>query len=382
MRSLALILSIITLLSLFACAKNGGGSRVTTSETTAPDTTLPETTAPDQTTEAVTTDPNAPIYEDGGFTYKIDIKNYLQYICPSEPAEYLVIANRKHPLGSNYVPKNLVNISSSNSRQLVYTAKMALEAMCLEMQALKVYDTNPQSAYRSYSYQKDLYYNKYMEREREKYPHLSDAELMIIVDTYSARPGTSDHQTGLTLDFSPINDSFVNTKAFTYLTKNAHKFGFILRYPKGKENITGYKYEPWHWRFVGRDVATYIYEHGITLEEYMAEVNDTAIETFPEVEMPPLTPPTTTKQETTPIETTPEETTPIETTEGETTTEATTPEETTPEETTPEETTTEEITTTEAVTTTEEVTTEETTTEAETTEAETTSPPSTSETEE
>ncbi|MBQ7779617.1 MAG: M15 family metallopeptidase [Clostridia bacterium] len=246
---------------------------------------------------------------------------------------------------------------------------MALEAMCLEMQALKVYDTNAQSAYRSYSYQKNLYYNKYMEREREKYPHLSDAELMIIVDTYSARPGTSDHQTGLTLDFSPINSSFVNTKAFTYLTKNAHKFGFILRYPKGKENITGYKYEPWHWRFVGRDVATYIYEHGITLEEYMAEVNDTAIETFPEVEMPSLTPPETTKKETTSAETTPEETTPIETTAGETTSETTPPEETTPEETT-----TEEITTTEAVTTTEEVTTAEATTEAETT-----SPPSTSE---
>ncbi len=366
MRPFALILSIITVLSLFACTKKGDNSRVTTSEeTTAPDTTAPDTTAPEQTTEAVTTDPNAPIYEDGGFTYKIDVKNYLQYICPSEATDFLIIANRKHPLGSNYVPKNLVNISSSNSSQLVHTAKMALEAMCLEMSAMKVYDTNAQSAYRSYSYQKNLYYNKYMVREREKYPHLSDAELMIIVDTYSARPGTSDHQTGLTIDFSPINSSFVNTRAFTYLTKNAHRFGFILRYPKGKENITGYKYEPWHWRFVGRDVATYIYEHGITLEEYMAEVNGTAVETFPEVEMPSLTPPATTKQETTAEETTPEETTPIETTEGETTSEATTPEETTPVETT-----TEEITAT-----------EETTTEEATTEAETTSPQSTSETE-
>lgn len=372
MKITVLILTAITVISLFSCGGGSNKPRGTTAETTSPDTTEAETTAPETTTEAVTTDPNAPIYEDGGFTYKIDVRNYLQYICPSNESDYLIIANRKHPLGSNYVPKNLVNISSSNSRQLVNTAKMALEAMCNEMRALKVYDTNPQSAYRSYSYQYNLYYNKYMVREREKYPHLSNAELMIIVDTYSARPGTSDHQTGLTIDFSPINSSFSNTKAFKYLKENAHKFGFIMRYPKGKENITGYKYEPWHWRFVGRDVATYIYEHGITLEEYMAEVNDTVLETFPEVEMPPLTPPATTEKETTAPDTTEAETTLPDTTVDGTTADETTVDETTAE-TTPEETTTGVTTTTEEITTTEETTAAETTTEAEvTTEAETT----------
>ena len=365
MKILVLLLAAITVVSLFSCS-NGDKkhSRGTTAGSTSPDTTEADTTAPDTTpettTDGVTTDLYVPIYEDGGFTYKVDVRDYLQYIDPSDDSEYLIVANRNHPLGSSYVPKNLVNISSSNSRQLRNTAKMALEAMCNEMRALSVYDTNAQSAYRSYSYQKNLY-NKYLDREKANYPHLSTSELMIIVDTYSARPGTSDHQTGLTIDFSPINDSFVNTKAFTYLKNNAHKFGFILRYPKGKENITGYKYEPWHWRFVGRDAATYIYEHGITLEEYMAEMNGTEVETFPEVEMPSLTPPATTEK----VTTAPDVTDPV------TTTPDTTEPETTSPDTTAGETTTEEVTVTEEITTEEITTAAEITTEAETTAADT-----------
>ena len=79
------------------------------------------------------------------------------------------------------------------------------------------------------------------------------------------------------------------------MKNNAHKFGFILRYPKGKTYITGYTYEPWHWRFVGREAATYIYEHDLTLEEYMAQLNGTKIETFPETTpIPPVTKPQTT----------------------------------------------------------------------------------------
>ena len=104
---------------------------------------------------------------------------------------------------------------------------------------------------------------------------------MKIVDTYSARPGTSDHQLGMTVDLSPLTSKFENKKAFQYMKDNAHKFGFILRYPEGKEHITGYQYEPWHWRFVGRDAASYMYENGIeTLEEYFAYVEGTPLETY------------------------------------------------------------------------------------------------------
>lgn len=119
------------------------------------------------------------------------------------------------------------------------------------------------SGFRSYSYQKGLY-ERYVKRDGEKK-----------ASTYSAKPGHSEHQTGLAFDIGGtdkskwVNDSFDGTKEAKWLAKNAHRFGFILRYPKGKTDITGYKYEPWHFRYVGLDHAKEIYERGITLEEYL-----------------------------------------------------------------------------------------------------------------
>ena len=87
----------------------------------------------------------------------------------------------------------------------------------------------------------------------------------------SAKPGHSEHQTGLSIDVEGSNldyDLFAESKEFNWMKNNAHKYGFILRYPKGKEHITGFKYEPWHYRYVGKDVASYIYKNNITLEEY------------------------------------------------------------------------------------------------------------------
>lgn len=235
-----------------------------------PDTSEIDTSVPDTT---------VPSYPDSDYTYEIDIDPYLQYICPEDDTEYLVIANRKHPLGKDYVPKDLVKVAEGQTWKLCRAAKEAFEAMRLEMEKLGVYDTYNRSTYRSYSFQSTLY-NGYIERDMKRYPNLTREEVIAIVDTYSARPGTSDHQTGLTIDFNPLNESFEDLKAFEYMKDNAHKFGFILRYPEGKTNVTGYKYEPWHWRFVGRNAATYIYENGITLEEYMAEMNGTELETF------------------------------------------------------------------------------------------------------
>ena len=79
-----------------------------------------------------------------------------------------------------------------------------------------------------------------------------------------------DHQTGLAVDINGCDDNFGNTKEGKWLVDNSYKYGFILRYPKGKEYITGYQYEPWHFRYVGVDVATQIYELDITFEEYYA----------------------------------------------------------------------------------------------------------------
>lgn len=114
------------------------------------------------------------------------------------------------------------------------------------------------SGFRSYEYQKELYDN-YVLKDGIK-----------VADTYSARAGYSEHQTGYALDINTASslDHFEDTKEFLWLSRNAHKYGFILRYPKDKENITGFKFEPWHYRYVGIEVATYIKKHNLTFEEY------------------------------------------------------------------------------------------------------------------
>lgn len=113
------------------------------------------------------------------------------------------------------------------------------------------------SGYRSYNYQKDLY-NSYV----AKYG-------VALTDTFSARPGHSEHQTGLAFDVGKISDSYGETSAGIWLKENCAQYGFIIRYLRGKEYITGYKYEPWHIRYVGVDHATAIMQQGITLEEYL-----------------------------------------------------------------------------------------------------------------
>lgn len=113
------------------------------------------------------------------------------------------------------------------------------------------------SGYRSYSLQTNLY-NSYV---------LKDGKAK--ADTYSARPGHSEHQTGLAMDLNIIDSSFEGTPEAIWIEKNCYKYGFIIRYPKGKEEITGYKYEPWHVRYLGKELAEKVYNTGKTLEEYL-----------------------------------------------------------------------------------------------------------------
>ena len=91
---------------------------------------------------------------------------------------------------------------------------------------------------------------------------------------YSAKPGHSEHQLGLAVDLNSVYESFEKTKEYEWLKENAYKYGFIERYPKGKEFITGYGYEPWHYRYLGIDVATKIYEDNISYEEYLVKYSD------------------------------------------------------------------------------------------------------------
>ncbi len=87
-------------------------------------------------------------------------------------------------------------------------------------------------------------------------------------DTISARPGHSEHQTGLAMDLNSLQFAFADTKEGRWLAQNCWKYGFIIRYPEDKEDITGYKYEPWHVRYLGEDLAKKVYESGLCLEEY------------------------------------------------------------------------------------------------------------------
>lgn len=113
------------------------------------------------------------------------------------------------------------------------------------------------SGFRSYDYQAKIYNNYLNWYGQEK------------TDTLSARAGHSEHQTGLAIDVNTITDSFGSTPEAAWLAEHAHEFGFIIRYPKGKEHITGYKYEPWHIRYLGLETAAAVYSSGLTLEEYL-----------------------------------------------------------------------------------------------------------------
>jgi D-alanyl-D-alanine carboxypeptidase len=129
------------------------------------------------------------------------------------------------------------------------------------------------SAYRSYEYQEKLF-SKYVS-DLVSGGYTAEAAIAEVMRT-SARPGSSEHQSGLCVDLIEKGElslevTFENTGAFRWLSDNAHHYGFILRYPADKEALTGYSYEPWHYRFVGIDAATVIYEDKICLEEYLVK---------------------------------------------------------------------------------------------------------------
>ena len=113
------------------------------------------------------------------------------------------------------------------------------------------------SGFRSYEYQSGLY-DRYVNRSGK-------AE----ADRYSARPGHSEHQTGLAFDLNSIENSFADTAEGKWVAEHCHEYGFIIRYPKGSESITGYIYEPWHIRYLGEEKAESVYNSGLTLEEYL-----------------------------------------------------------------------------------------------------------------
>ena len=180
----------------------------------------------------------------------------------NNPNDLLVLVNKNNQLSNDYIPNNLESISlkfANKDKYLQKEAKEAFEKLSNEANKLGYYIIAV-SAYRDYNYQNELF-NYYVTEKGLEYAL-----------TCSAKPGHSEHQTGLAVDVEGENkdyDNFEDTKEFIWMKNNAHRFGFILRYPKGKEHITGFKYEPWHYRYVGIETATKIFKQNITLEEYL-----------------------------------------------------------------------------------------------------------------
>lgn len=172
---------------------------------------------------------------------------------PAEPTiiNGILLANKQHPLPETYAPGE-----DAETRAAYDAMAEAAAADGLQLVAF--------STYRGFARQKELY-EGYVAKDGQQ-----------AADRYSARPGYSEHQTGMAFDIGEAGQeqhwasaSFGDTAGGKWVKENAHDYGFILRYPEGKEQITGYMHESWHFRYVGKEAATAIYEQNITLEEYL-----------------------------------------------------------------------------------------------------------------
>ncbi|MGA3600004.1 M15 family metallopeptidase [Lysinibacillus agricola] len=190
------------------------------------------------------------------------------FLTVADPESITVLVNKEYAFPEGYEPKDLVypNVpfifnEKIEKRMMREEAAKYLEKMFNAANQQNIHLAGV-SAYRSSQTQTTLF-NNYVERDGiEK------------AKTYSAVPGTSEHQSGLAIDVSgsdgscAADDCFANTEEAAWLEDNAHNYGYIIRFPKDKENITGYQYEPWHIRYVGVNLATELYNKGLTLEEY------------------------------------------------------------------------------------------------------------------
>lgn len=201
--------------------------------TTAFSTTTVKTKKTLQTSPSVTNG-----NKNGSKAPKIEERDGLTYV------NGVLIANKTYKLPDDYSPG-----LDPQTNTAFETMRAAAQAEGLHFEII--------SGFRSYSTQKELYDN-YAEKDGKDE-----------ADRYSARPGHSEHQTGLALDLNSLSTSFEDTPEGKWLAKNCYKYGFIIRYQKDKESITGYMYEPWHVRYLGIDLATKVYNSGLCLEEYL-----------------------------------------------------------------------------------------------------------------
>lgn len=232
--------------------------------------------------DAVTSDAETITVSCNGFSKDVEIKiintlddNIDENEMVTNPAAYDMVVNKSRNLPDTYVPNDLVSLDDIptvfNNSEINQLRKSAYEALKNLFKAAKEensYNLYARSGYRSYNTQVGLY-NAYVSK------HGKEA-----ADKFSAQPGQSEHQSGLAIDItsdtmnSQLSDTFGDTDEGIWVSENAHKYGFIIRYPKGKEDVTGYQYEPWHLRYVGKNLAGEVYDSGLTLEEYFEKISD------------------------------------------------------------------------------------------------------------
>jgi len=249
------------------------------SGTTAPPVTDPVTTAPPET---------QPVVMIPSVTFTADLAAYEKYMNPEgdQRDAYLLLVNPQNPVSAADAPTDLTDLTATRkdgraTQQMRLYAAKAMEAMFAEADALghlnmsTGYMLSVTSAYRSYSYQ-DYLFNLYVDQEMAANPSLSRAQAEAIVEKYSCRAGTSEHQSGLCADLhnqvsanEDYPEIFANTPEGKWITENCWKFGFVLRFPPHKTEITGISYESWHFRYVGRYHAYLMNEKDMCLEEYV-----------------------------------------------------------------------------------------------------------------
>lgn len=222
---------------------------ITEPETTAPETPAPETTVPDTEPAPDTeTDPPASYSTPASSSKPAATPEYTgshkkEVIDGITYFDGVMIANKTYTLPRSYNPG-----VQPEAMDAFYDMQAAAASEGISLWIL--------SSYRSYDDQ-EVIYNRYVAQDGKE-----------AADTYSSRPGHSDHQTGYTFDLNSLEQDFQYDPAGQWLDKNCYKYGFIIRYPNGKEGSTGYIYEPWHVRYIGVDLATKVTQSGLSLEEY------------------------------------------------------------------------------------------------------------------
>lgn len=258
----AVLMAAVLTIALGGCVRDeelssSQGTGQTSEKTTAGDTLGTTTTSSTTTTTMPPATTKAPYTGDG------------HYIQPRGGAWSLILVNDWNAMPEDY-ESTVTLVDYRGDHQFDSRMVEQLDAM---MRAGSSFGLWPVSAYRPYSLQEKLYNQEVAEWKAAGY---SQEEAEIKAATVVKRPGTSEHNTGLALDllgsgYATLTEGFADTEAYAWLQEHCADYGFILRFPKGKEDITGVIYEPWHYRYVGVEHAKEIMSRGLCLEEYLAE---------------------------------------------------------------------------------------------------------------